>query len=77
MVVMKEYPDGVVVRTAEAVDKQLVSQIEGFGDLDYVEYMYDHYIENPNFTTFLAELKGKAVSSPQHTLYALIYFWPK
>ena len=67
MVVIKEYPDGLVVRTAEAGDKQSVSQI-CYNDLDYIEYMYDHYMENPNFTTFLAELKGKVVSS-RHTPY--------
>ena len=65
VVVLKEYPDGVVVRTSHAEDKESVTEIEGFGDLDYLKGVYDHYMENSNFTTFLAELQGKAVSSPK------------
>ena len=72
MVILHEYPDGVVVRTAHAEDKHRVSQIKGFGDLDYVAANYNHYIQHPNYTPFLAELKGKVVSAPILSMNAKI-----
>ena len=62
MVLIKKYADGLVVRSAEAGDKEAVSDIDAFADLDYVHVMYDHYMENPNYHLFVGEIHGRVVS---------------
>ena len=63
MAVIKECDNGLVVRHAEAKDKSPIGEIDAFGDLDYLEQAYDHFMENPDkYTCFLAELKGRVVS---------------
>ena len=62
MVVILQYSDGLVVRTADPEDKESIAEIDAYGDLDYVTGMYDHYMENPNYLCFLAEIKGQVVS---------------
>ena len=62
MGLIKEYDDGLVVRTAEPGDKAGVADINAFGEQDYLQHMYDHYMENKNYKCFLAEIKGERVS---------------
>ena len=63
MDVMCEFNDGVVVRPAKREDKAAVNTIRVYNGLDYLEHMYDHYMDNPNYYCFLAEKQNKVVSN--------------
>ena len=63
MVIIKEYSDGLVVRTAGPEDKEAIAEIQVYGDLEYIESLYNHYMENPNYLCFLSEFNGQVVST--------------
>ena len=65
MALVKEYADGFVVREATPEDKdELCTSFNNvYGGMDYVEQMYDHYMENPKYHCFVGVLDGKIVSS--------------
>ena len=63
MSVIYQYQDDLIVREATLQDRSAVlAIIKPFEGLDYLPHKYDHFITNPRFYCYVAELGSEIVS---------------
>ena len=62
MSVIKKFPDGFLVREATLQDKQeVVTSFDVYDGFDYVEHLYEHFMNHTNISCYVAELDGNII----------------